>query len=593
MKACLLVSACVCVRDQSSSHKLSIMVKTLNELSQLKDTGFGQPRPRHGLNLLYWFAQDYITFSNGDIVSNFQPQKGDFGFHKYQNRVEDDDDDHIVPVQNLPYYEDTSGYFNRVYVTEHNDPKRFDKDRTYRVSQGLLWNIKNTSREQFLKLTSNTQQDIRIIVMSTVRTLSYLSDLRETGFGHPPPRHGLNLLWWFAHECVQIDFNGRLTAECNPTNGAFGFHRFHNRDGLLPYSDLLYYEVGNLNSTDSLPDYVTKNHTRYSNNSNKDRIIVSFDPRRRRFENIYVTQHSDQVNFDQNHTYRISAELIKDIQDLSYEEFLREPTNRSAHASIAIHKSAQANTCPSNSNELIQDMIWEEILREPTNHSEDVSIGIHQSEQTNSCQSTSNELQDIQDLSWEEYNRELLDDSIDVPQRRMPQLRTLNELAHLRETKFGQPYPRHGLILLWWFANKCVEIDDDGKMIALCDLEEREFGFHPFHNSEEILPDTDLEYYEMGNLHYSDEMPEYVTKNYNSDVRESNADRIVVSVNSDCNDTWFDRIYVTHHLGQGCFDVNSTYRISQGLIKILQKMERSEYIREVKIKRRRKRGGRR
>ncbi|KAL1281789.1 hypothetical protein QQF64_000592 [Cirrhinus molitorella] len=175
----------------------------------------------------------------------------------------------------------------------------------------------------------------------------------------------------------------------------------------------------------------------------------------------------------------------------------------------------------------------------------------------------------------------------------MPQLRTLNELAHLRETKFGQPYPRHGLILLWWFANKCVEIDDDGKMIALCDLEEREFGFHPFHNSEEILPDTDLEYYEMGNLHYSDEMPEYVTKNYNSDVRESNADRIVVSVNSDCNDTWFDRIYVTHHLGQGCFDVNSTYRISQGLIKILQKMERSEYIREVKIKRRRKRGGRR
>ncbi|KAL1281792.1 hypothetical protein QQF64_000595 [Cirrhinus molitorella] len=451
MKACLLVSACVCVRGQSSSHKLSIMVKTLNELSQLKDTGFGQPRPRHGLNLLYWFAQDYITFSNGDIVSNFQPQKGDFGFHKYQNRVEDDDDDHIVPVQNLPYYEvgnlnapganklpdyvkayysknpdsnkdriivrqDTSGYFNRVYVTEHNDPKRFDKDRTYRVSQGLLWNIKNTSREQFLKLTSNTQQDIRIIVMSTVRTLSYLSDLRETGFGHPPPRHGLNLLWWFAHECVQIDFNGRLTAECNPTNGAFGFHRFHNRDGLLPYSDLLYYEVGNLNSTDSLPDYVTKNHTRYSNNSNKDRIIVSFDPRRRRFENIYVTQHSDQVNFDQNHTYRISAELIKDIQDLSYEEFLREPTNRSAHASIAIHKSAQANTCPSNSNELIQDMIWEEILREPTNHSEDVSIGIHQSEQTNSCQSTSNELQDIQDLSWEEYNRELLDDSIDVPQ---------------------------------------------------------------------------------------------------------------------------------------------------------------------------------
>uniref|UniRef100_A0A8C2GAX1 Uncharacterized protein n=1 Tax=Cyprinus carpio TaxID=7962 RepID=A0A8C2GAX1_CYPCA len=175
--------------------------------------------------------------------------------------------------------------------------------------------------------------------MDTMRTLNYLSDLKETRFGQPPPRHGLSLLWWFAHDCVQIDFNGRMTAECNPTNGAFGFHRFHNRDGLLPYSDLPYYEVGNLSSTDSLPDYVTENYTGYSDSSNKDRIIVSFNPRRRRFENIYVTQHSDQVNFDQNHTYRISTELIKDIQDLSRKDFLRGRTNRSEHISIDIHQS--------------------------------------------------------------------------------------------------------------------------------------------------------------------------------------------------------------------------------------------------------------
>uniref|UniRef100_A0A672M3A0 Uncharacterized protein n=1 Tax=Sinocyclocheilus grahami TaxID=75366 RepID=A0A672M3A0_SINGR len=188
--------------------------------------------------------------------------------------------------------------------------------------------------------------------MDTVRTLNNLSDLRESRFGQPPPRHGLNLLWWFAHDCVQIDFNGRLTAECNPTNGAFGFHRFHNRDGLLPYSDLLYYEVGNLNSTDSLPDYVTENYTGYSDSSNTDRIIVSFGPRRRRFENVYVTQHSDQVHFDQNHTYRISTELIKDIQDLSREEFLREPTNHSEHISIDIHQSAKNNSYQSINGDL-------------------------------------------------------------------------------------------------------------------------------------------------------------------------------------------------------------------------------------------------
>ncbi|XP_026118639.1 uncharacterized protein LOC113097590 [Carassius auratus] len=211
-----------------------------------------------------------------------------------------------------------------------------------------------------------------IIVMDTVRTLYKLSDLRQTRFGQPPPRHGLSLLWWFAHDCVQIDFNGRMIAECNPKNGAFGFHRFHNRDGLLPYSDLLYYEVGNLNYTDSLPDYVTENYTGYSDSSNKDRIIVSFDPRRRRFENIYVTQHSDQVHFDQNHTYCISTELIKDIQDLSREDFLREPLNHSEHISIDIYQSEQGETCQNISNELIED-----------NQDSDHSVDMPQSEQHN------------------------------------------------------------------------------------------------------------------------------------------------------------------------------------------------------------------
>ncbi|XDV15714.1 hypothetical protein PO909_015732 [Leuciscus waleckii] len=164
--------------------------ETLNELSQLKQSGFGQPWPRHGLNLLYWFAQDYIDFSNGNIVSYYRPENGDFGFHKYHNRI--DEEDPIVPIQNLPYYEvgnlnysgadklpnyvranysrnipdnnkdrvivrlDANGRFNRVYVTEHSDPKRFDGSKTFRVSQGLLLIIKNKSRDQYLSELSNT-----------------------------------------------------------------------------------------------------------------------------------------------------------------------------------------------------------------------------------------------------------------------------------------------------------------------------------------------------------------------------------------------------------------------------------------------------
>ncbi len=86
------------------------------------------------------------------------------------------------------------------------------------------------------------------------------------------------------------------------------------------------------------------NYSGYSDNSNTDRITVSFDRRRRRFEKIYVTQHSDQVNFDQNHTYRISLDLLKDIQELSLNKFLRETMNASYQISYQMH-SISSSVC--------------------------------------------------------------------------------------------------------------------------------------------------------------------------------------------------------------------------------------------------------
>uniref|UniRef100_A0A8C2G9S5 Uncharacterized protein n=1 Tax=Cyprinus carpio TaxID=7962 RepID=A0A8C2G9S5_CYPCA len=178
-----------------------------------------------------------------------------------------------------------------------------------------------------------------------IRTLNKLSDLKETKFGQPPPRHGLSLLWWFAHDCVRIDSNGHMTAQLNPGNRAVGFKRFYNREKILLYTSLKYYTVGNLRTCGSLPKYVTKNYTRHSKKSNTDRIIVSFNSGCNRFENIYVTQHSDRVKFDRNRTYCISTELIKDIQDLSREDFLSGCTNHSEHISIDIHQSVQGETC--------------------------------------------------------------------------------------------------------------------------------------------------------------------------------------------------------------------------------------------------------
>lgn len=173
-----------------------VKIRTLNELSQLRDSDFNQPSPRHGVELLYWFSQ----------VDQLDPTNGDFGFHKFLNRI-DDDEDKLLPDQNLPYYEVGNlnepgadelpryvrphnrhysndgnkdriivrlnhGRIDRVYVTEHADQKNFSHSRTYRVSQGLLNQIRGMERDGFLKRMQQKQQ-YRVINQSSNINYSY------------------------------------------------------------------------------------------------------------------------------------------------------------------------------------------------------------------------------------------------------------------------------------------------------------------------------------------------------------------------------------------------------------------------------------
>ncbi|KAF4094171.1 hypothetical protein AMELA_G00010000 [Ameiurus melas] len=125
---------------------------------------------------------------------------------------------------------------------------------------------------------------------------------------------------------------------------------------------------------------------------------------------------------------------------------------------------------------------------------------------------------------------------------------TLNELKQLEESGFGKPYPRHGLKLLYWFANDCLDFDVYNKMCWKYDPEERNFGFHLFENridkyGEKLLPEVKLVYYEVGNLSRAgaQELPGYIQEDYikNRDDCDHNMDRIIVSVDDDC----FDKVY--------------------------------------------------
>ena len=64
--------------------------------------------------------------------------------------------------------------------------------------------------------------------------LTTVTDLKESGFGRPRPRHGLPLVYWFSSECVTfLDQQGAMEARCDVETGDFGFHRFNNFEGIL------------------------------------------------------------------------------------------------------------------------------------------------------------------------------------------------------------------------------------------------------------------------------------------------------------------------------------------------------------------------
>ncbi|XP_024254280.2 uncharacterized protein LOC112231751 [Oncorhynchus tshawytscha] len=132
--------------------------------------------------------------------------------------------------------------------------------------------------------------------------LSTIQDLKDSGFGRPPPRHGLKLLFWFANECVAFNHHGNMLVKCHPERGDFGFHYFGNFEEILPVLSRdrreSYFEVGNLNTetyskAEDLPDYVSQDYglSLGYRLCNKDRIIIRL--KQGDVKATYVTEHKE------------------------------------------------------------------------------------------------------------------------------------------------------------------------------------------------------------------------------------------------------------------------------------------------------------
>ncbi|XP_065144944.1 uncharacterized protein [Paramisgurnus dabryanus] len=144
-------------------------------------------------------------------------------------------------------------------------------------------------------------------------------------------------------------------------------------------------------------------------------------------------------------------------------------------------------------------------------------------------------------------------------------LRRLNNFDDLRNVNYGKHFPRHGLKLLFWFAQIITSVDQNNVFQVNFEPRRGDFGFHRFRNYEHILPPLNYlydGYYSVGNLNSpaATALPNFVTWDcYSSHYPEHNMDRFVAAVIQN-NPTRINRVFLTSHTyQQNSFEPYDTY----------------------------------
>lgn len=157
-------------------------------------------------------------------------------------------------------------------------------------------------------------------------------------------------------------------------------------------------------------------------------------------------------------------------------------------------------------------------------------------------------------------------------------LKDINDLKNI--TTSMKEFPRHGLMLLHWFANN-VEVDSSGEMQLDFDPGQGSYGIHCYKDTYQRVPFDSSEslYYSLGDLDRRSArmLPFYVTHDFHHSMEspQKNLDRVLIQVQKSYP-TKIEKVYITEHQknhSQGSsYNPDCTYEITAELLIQIQEL---------------------
>ncbi|MEQ2234941.1 hypothetical protein ILYODFUR_036566 [Ilyodon furcidens] len=210
---------------------------------------------------------------------------------------------------------------------------------------------------QELKMSGNTASFCVALLLTLTsayaaqKTLNSISQVKNCV---PQPTNILELLRWFAN-IVKIDNYGTIRLTFDP-NTDYGSHHYGNFENILDRSPwgYKYYTVGNLHkdSSNQLPPYVVQARSG-SIGWNRARIIFSATECDGiwNIRQVYITQHYgtsiyNGTNYDPEHTYLITTNLLREFRGWSVSEIQQGATvsQRSNYGNTSTHLQGSYNS---------------------------------------------------------------------------------------------------------------------------------------------------------------------------------------------------------------------------------------------------------